>query len=184
MSEQLEMLEVVDGNDNVTGLETRSKIHKEGLLHREAYVWFFTPNGEIVFQHRAKDKDTFPDKLDATVGGHVEPTMSYEETAVRETKEETGLEVKPEDLILLSKMNLREVDEVTGLINNTFRAEYFYLYKGLVKDLIVEEGKAIGFEAWKIDKLSSLLGEDKEKFRPIILSNKFLSLFKKMKTLI
>lgn len=85
-----EMLEVVDENDNVIGFETRAKIHREGLLHREIHVWFLTPEGEIVFQHRAKDKDTYPDKLDATVGGHVESNMSYEDTAIKECKEETG----------------------------------------------------------------------------------------------
>ena len=61
------MLEVINENDNVVGFETRAKIHQDGLLHREIYIWFFTPNGEIIFQHRAKDKDTYPDKLDATV---------------------------------------------------------------------------------------------------------------------
>ena len=88
MSNLSEMLEVIDENDNTVGLETRAKIHQDGLLHREIHVWFVTPQGEIIFQHRAKDKDTYPDKLDATVGGHVEPKMSYEETAIKECKEE------------------------------------------------------------------------------------------------
>ena len=79
-----EMLEVVDENDNIVGLETRVNVHKDGLLHREIHIFFITPNGEIIFQHRAKDKDTYPDKLDATVGGHVDPGMSYEETAIKE----------------------------------------------------------------------------------------------------
>lgn len=65
----LEMLEVVDENDNIIGFETRAKVHEQGLLHREIHIFFITPNGEVIFQHRAKDKDTYPDKLDATVGG-------------------------------------------------------------------------------------------------------------------
>ena len=73
MNNQLELLEIINEHDEVIGLETRGKIHQDGLLHREIHVWFITPNGEIIFQHRAKDKDTYPDKLDATVGGHVEP---------------------------------------------------------------------------------------------------------------
>ena len=92
MSNPLEMLEVIDENDNVVGLENRAKIHQDGLLHREIHIWFLTPKSEIVFQHRAKNKDTYPDKLDATVGGHVGPKMSYEETVVKECKEETGIE--------------------------------------------------------------------------------------------
>ncbi|MDB5204574.1 MAG: isopentenyldiphosphate isomerase [Candidatus Taylorbacteria bacterium] len=184
MSEQLEMLEVVDGLDNMIGLETRKKIHKDGLLHREIHIFFITPKGEIIFQHRAKDKDTYPDKLDATVAGHVEPNMSYEETAIKETKEETGLDINSKDLIVLEKMNLREVDEATGLINNTVRVQYAYLYKGLVEDLIVEEGKAIGFEPWNMDTLFTLSNKDKNRFKPIVISNRFLLLFKKAKDLI
>ena len=65
-------LNIVDENDQIIGEDTRENIHRKGLLHREIHVWFYTPKSEIVFQHRAKNKDTFPDLLDATVGGHVE----------------------------------------------------------------------------------------------------------------
>ncbi len=116
-----EMLEVVDNNDSVIGLENRVKIHKEGLLHREIHIWFFTSNAEIIFQHRAKDKDTYPNKLDATVGGHVEPNMSYEETAVKECKEETGVNIDIDNLIFLKKICRRMMDTNTGLINNAVR---------------------------------------------------------------
>lgn len=177
MSDPLEMLEIVDENDAVIGLETRSKIHQDGLLHREMHIWFMTPQGEIIFQHRAKDKDTYPDKLDATVGGHVDLKMSYEETAVKECKEETGLDIDLENLVFLTKMRKRSVDKTTGLINNTIRAQYAYLYADSIEKLVVEQGKAIGFEAWKIDALPTLSGNDKERFIPMILSDEFLSLF-------
>lgn len=104
MSNPLEMLEVVDENDNIIGLETREKVHKDGLLHREIHVFFLTPQGEIIFQHRAKDKDTYPDKLDATVGGHVDPDMTYEETAIKECREETGIDIDVNKLLFLTKM--------------------------------------------------------------------------------
>ena len=177
MSNPMELLEVVDENDHVIGLETREKIHREGLLHREIHVWFITPKAEIVFQHRAKDKDTYPDKLDATVGGHVEPGMSYDDTAVKECLEETGVEVDSNKLVLLTKMRKRAVDAVTGAINNTLRAQYAYLYDQPVEELVVEEGKAEGFEAWKIDSLTQLSEDDRGKFIPLILSEEFLNLF-------
>jgi len=62
-------LNIVDEEGNIVGEETRENIHKNGLLHREIHVWLYTPNREIIFQHRAKDKDTYPDLLDASVGG-------------------------------------------------------------------------------------------------------------------
>lgn len=177
MSNPLEMLEVINEKDEVIGLETRAKVHQDGLLHREIHIWFLTPNGEIVFQHRAKDKDAYPDKLDATVGGHVEPNMSYEETAVKECKEETGIDIDTSKLLFLRKMRKKSFDEATGLTNNTIRSQYAYLYEGAISNLQVEEGKAEGFEAWKIDSLSQLSDADKNRFIPLILREDMMGLF-------
>lgn len=174
-----ELLEIINENDEVIGLETREKIHKEGLLHREIHIWFLTPQAEIVFQHRAKDKDTYPDKLDATVGGHVEPKMLYEETAVKECKEETGIDIDLKKLVFLRKMRKKSFDEATGLTNNTIRSQYAYLYDGSINDLQVEDGKAEGFEAWKIDDLSHLSEDNKNKFIPLILQQDMLDIFNK-----
>lgn len=181
MGNQLEMLEVIDEDDNTIGLETRAKIHQDGLLHREIHVWFITPDGEIIFQHRAKDKDTYPDKLDATVGGHVEPNMSYKETAIKECKEETGVDIDIKNLVFLAKIKKRSFDNATGLTNNTIRSQYAYLYSGLINDLQIEKGKAQGFEAWKIEDLSDLSKADKERFISVFLSNDMLHLFNKAK---
>lgn len=184
MSNPLEMLEVIDERDNVVGLETRAKIHQDGLLHREIHIWFFTPNGEIILQRRAKDKDTYPDKLDATVGGHVEPKMSYEETAVKECKEETGIDINLGNLVFLRKMRKKSFDEETGLTNNTIRSQYAYLYTGSISDLQIEDGKAQGFEAWKIDNLSHLSETDKNKFIPLILREDMLNIFNQARNIL
>ncbi len=155
-----------------------------GFLHREIHIWFLTPKGEIIFQHRAKDKDTYPDKLDATVGGHVEPNMSYEETAVKECKEETGIDIDLTKLIFLGKMRKKSFDEVTKLTNNTIRAQYAYFYEGLISDLQIEKGKSEGFEAWKIDDLPHLSEIDKSRFIGLIVREDMLALFQKAKTIL
>lgn len=178
------ILSVVDENDNVIGQATRKEIHEKGLLHREIHVWFITPNGEIIFQHRAKDKDTFPDLLDATVGGHVEVGDSYEKTAFKEMEEETGVKGDPKDLHFITKFAKRSYDPATKTTNNTIRAQYAYVYRGNLSDLKVEEGKALGFEAWPIDKLPHLEEKDRKKFIPLILGSDMLALFEQMKKLI
>ncbi len=179
MNELEQKLEVVDENDNVIGLESRSKIHKDGLLHREIHVFFITPNGEIIFQHRAKNKDTYPDKLDATVGGHVEPGMSYEETAIKECEEETGVNINLDDLLFLKKLKRESFDETTGKRNNTIRSQYAYLYKTSIQDLQIEKGKSEGFEAWKINEPSNISESDRERFIQVFLSEDMIKLYKK-----
>lgn len=174
-------LEIINENDEVIGLETRAKVHQDGLLHREIHIWFLTPKGEIIFQHRAKDKDTYPDKLDATVGGHVDPAMSYEDTAIKECKEETGIDIDLNKLVFLRKMRKRGVDEDTKKINNTIRSQYAYLYDGPINALQVEKGRAEGFEAWKIDDLSNLSEMDKKKFIPLLLQKDMLDILNEAK---
>ncbi len=175
------VLSVVDEDDNVIGEATRKEIHQKGLLHREIHVWFITPNGEIIFQHRAKDKDTYPDLLDATVGGHVEIGDGYEKTALKEIEEETGIRADSKNLHFLKKLRTRSEDNMTKTINNTVRAQYAYIFRGMISDLRVEEGKALGFEAWPIDELSNLSEEDRRRFIPLILAPGTLQLFQEAK---
>lgn len=184
MNDQPKKLEVIDINDNVIGLETRAKIHQDGLLHREIHIWFLTPKSEIIFQHRSKDKDTYADKLDATVGGHVEPNMSYEDTAIKECKEETGVDIDSNKLVFLTKMKKRSFDSATGLTNYTIRSQYAYFYEGSIKDLKTEEGESEGFEAWKIDDIHNLSEADRNKFIPLILGKDILNLFNKARNLL
>lgn len=164
-----ESLNIVNENDEIIGVEVRENIHQLGLLHREIHVYFITPNKEIVFQHRAKDKDTYPDLLDATVGGHVEIGDSYEKTAIKEMEEETGLTANVSDLIFLNKTKRRAEDKATGKINNAIRQSYIYIFKGDIKDLKIEEGSALGFELWSIEKLLTISEDDSKKFIPYIL---------------
>jgi len=166
-------LNIVNDKDEIIGEETRENIHARGLWHREVHVYFVTPNKEIIFQHRAKDKDMFPDLLDATVGGHVEIGLSYEETAVKETGEETGIKIRISDLIPVDKIKKSFKDEATGKINSVFNSRYLFVYRGNIDDLKVEEGKALGFEVWPIDKMSDISDSDRKKFIPYIL--KFVS---------
>lgn len=132
----------------------------------------------MIFQHRSKNKDTYPDKLDATVSGHVEIGMSYDETVIKECKEETGIDLSLNDLIFIKKVHCKNLDKSTGLINNSIRAQYVYLFKGDTSELKIEPGASIGFEKRKIESLYFLSKKEKEKFIPNFVSKKFLMLFK------
>ncbi len=162
-------LNIVNDNDEIIGRETRENIHKFGLLHREIHVYFITPNKEIIFQHRAKDKDTFPDLLDATVGGHVEIGDSYEKTAIKEAGEETGVKIDASDLVFVNKIKKQAKDEVTGKINHAFQSRFVFVYKGNVSDLKKEKGAALGFETLPMEKMLNLSADDKARFIPYIL---------------
>jgi len=177
-------LNIVDESGNIIGEDTRENIHKNGLLHREIHVWFYTPTSEIIFQHRAKDKDTYPDLLDATVGGHVEIGFDYEETALQESQEETGTSIGNSNFIFLQMTRDKTFDIVTNKTNNAICAVYVYRYDRKIDDLKVEKGKAIGFELWPLEKLFNISDEDKKRFIPYTFEKQGLEIFIKIKKLI
>jgi isopentenyl-diphosphate delta-isomerase len=152
----IEMLEIVDENDHVIGTAPRKDIHQKGLLHREISVWFVTPDSHLILQRRSANKDTYPGQLDATTSGHVEIGDSYIVTALKEVEEETGLRLQQNDLIDLGRHKLKFDDPGTGLYNHRFQNMYAYPFTGKVSDLKIEEGKADGFELFKINAIFSM----------------------------
>ena len=177
------LLNIVNKQSKIIGQASREEIHAKGLLHQEVHVWFYTPKQEIIFQLRSKNKDTWPDKLDASVGGHVEIGQSYEQAAIREVKEETGLDIKISDLNLISIMKHKSFDTSTNKINNTLRAIYAYKYSGDIKNLQIEPGKSQGFEAWPLKKLVNITNENKQRFIPMIFDNDCFQIFKQISKL-
>lgn len=177
----MEKINIIDENGNIQGEEYRDVVHQKGLLHAEVHVWCVTPEHEVIFQHRAPNKETFPDLLDATAGGHVDLGETYEQAAVKELDEETGLKADASELVFLKSHLLKSHDPVTGLTNNCLRNVYLYKKLVDVSSLELEEGKAIGFESFSFDTLSSLSEEEKQKFIPDILDQDGLELFNQIK---
>ena len=178
------ILNIVDESGNIIGEETRENIHKQGLLHREVHIWLYTPKGEIIFQHREKDKDTYPDLLDASVGGHIEIGMGYEDSALQEMEEETGLKPDKDKLTFIQMVRSKTYDKATGMTNNVIRVIYAYRYDGKIEDLRVEKGKAIGFELWPLDKIFNISEEDKKRFIPAIFEKDIQDIFRNIQKLI
>lgn len=177
----MEKLNILDEQGNVLGQEYRDVIHQKGLLHGEVHVWCVTPENELIFQHRAKDKDTYPDLLDATAGGHVDLGETYEESAVKELKEETGLDAKTSDMLFLRTEVRKSFDEVTGMTNHPRRNIYLLKKKVNVDGLEIEEGKALGFVSFPIEKLLNLDEQEAKRFIPTLLDKDGLSLFEEIK---
>lgn len=71
----------------------RGSILEEGFYHVVAHVIIFNHNGEMLIQHRQKDKEGWPDLWDLTAGGSVLSGETSEEGAMREVREEIGYSV-------------------------------------------------------------------------------------------
>lgn len=89
-----EFVDILDSEGKFTGKTAlKSDAHENGWFHPTVHIWFFTADGSVLIQQRAKDKDTHPLLWDVSVAGHVSAGEKIEDAAVREVREEIGLDI-------------------------------------------------------------------------------------------
>jgi isopentenyldiphosphate isomerase len=88
-----ELLDVVNDDDEVIGVERRGDIHAQGLMHRAVHILLFNSRGELFLQKRSLSKDEQPGKWDSSAAGHVDTGEDYLDCACREIGEELGVVV-------------------------------------------------------------------------------------------
>lgn len=108
-----EMLDVVDENGMPTGeIVDRERAHRDGIRHRTSHVWLARvkaggdlkiENIELLLQRRSMDKDSNPGCLDISSAGHIPAGCTYVESALRELKEELGLDIEADALCFCGK---------------------------------------------------------------------------------
>lgn len=88
-----EIFDIVNERDEVIGQAPRKEVHARGLWHRAVHVLVFNSQGQVFLQKRSMKKDTARGKWDSSSSGHVDTGEDYDACAVRELREELGLEV-------------------------------------------------------------------------------------------
>lgn len=174
-----EILDVVNDQDEVIGQAERDEVHRIGLVCRLAYVCFYTANREIILQKRSITKKNDPGKLTTTVSGHVASGQDYLEAAVRETLEETGVEIEANDL---TAMGIVRADYAQGdYLSNAMRGLFSYQFDGNVSDLKVEDDDGAGFVTLPIEELEKQLDTEPEKFATVLTDKVGRDLVQKIK---
>ena len=94
---------MVNERDEVVGRRSRSEVHRLGLLHRAVHVLVFNEAGEVFVQKRSMLKDRQPGVWDSSASGHVDSGEAYDACAIRELREELGMQTaaKPKPLFKL-----------------------------------------------------------------------------------
>jgi isopentenyl-diphosphate Delta-isomerase len=99
-----EIFDVVNEQNEVVGQRSRSEVHRLGLMHRSVHVLVFNAAGQVFLQKRSMSKDRQPGLWDSSASGHVDTGEDYDACAVRELREEIGLQLSapPSRLFKLS----------------------------------------------------------------------------------
>ena len=87
----VELVYHVTADDAVEGCVERDRAHAEGILHRSGVVFLKRADGRVLIQHRSPSKRIFPDCYECSAAFHVTYGEKYEQAAVRELTEETGV---------------------------------------------------------------------------------------------
>ncbi|MFC0604991.1 NUDIX hydrolase [Winogradskyella pulchriflava] len=148
-----EYLDIVDEKCRPTGeVALKSEVHKNGWLHNTVHVWFYTNDGRILLQQRSHKKKICPLLWDVSVAGHVDAGESIEDAAVRETKEEIGLEIHRNDLRRISTQ-FHEATYFNGAIqDNEFHHVFISELKVPFEDLVPQPNEV---EALKLVTLET-----------------------------
>ena len=88
-----EIFDVVNERDEVIGQAPRSEVHRRKLHHRAVHVLVFNARGELFLQKRSMKKDCYPGAWDSSASGHLDRGEDYDVCAVREVREELGVQL-------------------------------------------------------------------------------------------
>lgn len=154
-----EKIDILDARGLMTGeVAWKSEAHRLGLWHRCFHCWIVAPGtpsgGPYLFvQRRAAEKETWPDKLDVSVGGHLEAGEEALD-GLREVEEELGLEVAPRELVPLGTR--RAELEIPAGLDREFQ-EVFLLVRALSqRDLRLQEEEVAAVVRLRLDDAGAL----------------------------
>ena len=98
-----EWFDIVDEKGNPTGeVVEREYAHLHGIRHRTAHLWLVREKEgriQVLLQKRSANKDSHPGCFDISSAGHIPAGVDYPPSAIRELKEELGVDAEEKDLV-------------------------------------------------------------------------------------
>ena len=131
-----EMFDVCDEYGIPTGeTVSRSVAHRDGIPHRTAHVWIIRKTAagyDILLQKRSMEKDSFPGLYDTSSAGHIPAGEEPLPSALRELKEELGIEARPEELAFAGTFHIRYEKVFHGGLFRDNETASVFVYQGTV----------------------------------------------------
>jgi isopentenyldiphosphate isomerase len=112
-----ELVDVIDDTGRTIGVVTRREMRQRRLPHRSVGLLVFNSRGDLFIHQRTATKDVFPSHWDMAIGGVLAAGEDYNAGAVRESREELGVDLEPEPLFVF-----RYADHATVVQSKIYRA--------------------------------------------------------------
>ena len=153
-----ELFDIYDENMRHLGTKPREEVHRDGDWHKVFHCWVIYRDDAgddwMILQKRAPDKDTYPNMLDVSVGGHYEAGETIVD-GVREMEEELGLKIDFDDLVPAGT----RVSVARGetFVDHQFADVFFYICDQPLQDYAYQEEEITGLIALSIREGMALL---------------------------
>ena len=150
-----ELIDILTPEGKPTGeIALKSEAHKKGLFHATVHIWLFTSDEKIVLQKRALSKKVFPGLWDISVAGHIAAGENVLNSAIREVKEEIGLQLQQEDLIKIGT-RIHQVSHANGIQDNEHHHVFIAELKTSIEGLIIQEEEVAAIKLFDLDILKN-----------------------------
>jgi isopentenyldiphosphate isomerase len=160
-----ELLDIWDESGKPTGqVYEKSIAHQKGLFHPTVHVWFYTSAPSLLLQKRGSNKETFPNLWDVSVAGHVSSGESILDGALREIKEEIGLQLKSDDLILIDvRKNINQFSN--GILDCEFQHVFLSELKIGLEDLVIQKEEVNDVRLFSFDEMEICMQQKHSEFK-------------------
>lgn len=148
----MELFDLYDGKGEFlsTG-HVRGQALPQGAYHKIVRIIVQHQDGDFLLMQRSAHKESHPLKYELSAGGSVMKGEDFEEGALRELEEETGIQAS--QLHLLSDMIVKEPSQCLENI--------YYCITAIDKQAIrLQEGETQAFKWAKLDELITLNGDE------------------------
>lgn len=160
-----EYIDIWTENGIPTGTNSlKEEAHMNGLFHPTVHIWFYTKNGSILLQQRSKHKETFPSFWDVSVAGHVLSGESILDAAIREVKEEIGLDILENNLNQIDiRKNINK--HPNGIIDCEFQHVFLSELKTDTNNLTIQKEEVDGIKLITLKQLGFYTENRNETFK-------------------
>jgi len=162
-----EHYDVLDDKGNKTGEALpRSEVHAKGLWHRAAHIWIMNGKGELLIQRRSPTKYDSPNIWTVSVAGHISAGEESMPAALREIKEEVGIEVTAEECVFIGVAIQQTVTRNNTYFNNEFNDVYLVRKDIALEDFVLQEEEVAEVRYISVDEFKKWVAEKKADLHP------------------